>query len=88
MYIEYKDGDYVIQFNRGTKEQPVVSFSGSLATPDSISISDASLRLGNQSAPFEDIKAQGECVLGSQAAACIGRLSDGRLIVAQIFRPE
>lgn len=85
VFIEYKDGGHVIQFNRGTKESPVISFTGKLTDANTLTFNAASLRLGNRTAAFEDVSVQGTCLLGTETIGCVGRISDGRLIITQIF---
>lgn len=85
VFIEYKDGGHVIQFNRGTKDAPVISFSGKLTDANTLTFNAASLRLGDRAVAFEDVNAQGICLLGTETIGCVGRTSDGRLVITQVF---
>jgi len=85
VFIEYKDGGHVIQFNRGTKDAPVISFSGKLTDANTLTFNAASLRLGDRAVAYEDVNTLGICLLGTQAIGCVGRTADGRLIIAQVF---
>jgi hypothetical protein len=83
-YIEFKDGGYSIQFNKGTEAKPVVAFFGTLANPDTITLDAVQVRIGDRSSSMDEYKATGQCLLGATVAQCQAHLSDGRLFVGSI----
>ena len=84
-YIEFKDGGYSVQFNKGTGDKPVVSFFGVLADPDTITVGVVQVRIGDRSFSTDEYKATGQCIVGKMIAQCQARLSDGRLLVGSII---
>ena len=86
-YIQFRDGGRAIQFNRMTDESPVVSIFGTEIAPNKLSVGNVFLRLGDRSAPENEIEAAGECILSAQKIHCDVKASDGRHIVGRIFPP-
>ncbi len=83
-YIEFKDGGYSIQFNKGTEDNPVVAFFGTLADPDTITLRAVRARIGDKSSSMHEYEATGKCFLAATVAQCQAHLSDGRLFVGSI----
>jgi hypothetical protein len=86
-YIEFKEGGYSIQFNKGTEDKSVIAFFGTLTDPDTITISAVQVRIGDRSSSMDEYKATGQCLLGATVAQCQAHLSDGRLFLG-VVTPE
>ena len=83
-FLVYKDGENDVQFNRGTADDPVISFVGRAFDANTISITSVNIRMGSQSAPSNDYRAVGQCILGEIVATCQARLSNGMLVLGEI----
>ena len=83
-FILYKDKTHTVQFNRGTENNSVIAFTGTAVNADTIAIKRVSVRVGNSTSIEED-KAIGQCVLGRTVASCQARMSNGRLLLGNIF---
>ncbi len=79
-FILFKDGTHLVQFNKPSGHATVISFYGRALNDDIISID----RVGIGS-PVDEHSAIGQCALGTMAAGCQARASDGRLFVGNIF---
>jgi hypothetical protein len=81
-YITFKDGGSAIQFNKGTGQNPVVSFFGNEQNDNIIAVDTVVFKNGVQS---DELRATGQCALGKDAMGCQARMDDGRLVIGTIF---
>ena len=80
VFIIFKDGTHAVQFNKPSGRTPVISFYGHALNDDIISIDHVGI-----GSPADEYGATGQCALGTMAAGCQARASDGRLFVGNIF---
>ena len=84
-YIEFKDGSHSVQFNKGTGNKPMISFSGTEGDADTIKVDTVMLRNGDRSVATEESEATGLCHISKAAMACQARMRDGRVVVGSAF---
>ena len=58
-YIEFKDGSHAVQFNKGTGNKPMISFSGTEGDVDTIKVDTVMLRGGDHSVATDESEATG-----------------------------
>jgi hypothetical protein len=89
-YIEFKDGSHAVQFNKGTGNKPMVSFSGSEGDADTIKVDTVMIRNGGRSVATDESEATGFCHLNKSQTtmACQARMHDGQVVVGSISATE
>lgn len=84
-YIEFKDDRRAIQFNRGTENKPMISFSGTQRKAGTILVDRVLFRIGDRASVVDEKETDGLCLIGKIAMGCQARISDGRLLIGSIF---